>query len=51
MPAWFYMLRLRSGLLYPGATTDLDRRWQEHLDGAACRTTRLDPPVELVHPE
>ena len=51
LPAWFYILRLRSGLLYPGATTDLERRWREHLEGKACRTTERDPPVELAHSE
>ena len=48
MPAWFYLLRLKSGRLYPGATTDVSRRWQEHVEGKACRTTRLDPPVALA---
>src|SRR5208282_5626647 len=48
VPAWFYTLRLRSGVLYPGATTDLERRWAEHDSGAACRTTLLDPPADLA---
>ncbi|MEI6210756.1 MAG: GIY-YIG nuclease family protein [bacterium] len=51
MSAWFYILRLRSGVLYPGATTDLQRRWQEHTSGTACRTTKLDPPTALVYDE
>jgi predicted GIY-YIG superfamily endonuclease len=51
MPAWFYILRLRSGSLYPGATTNLDQRWRDHQRGQACRTTRLDPPMELVFQE
>jgi putative endonuclease len=51
MPAWLYILRLRSGKLYIGATTDLDRRCQEHFEGKACRTTKVDPPVALVHQE
>ena len=51
MPAWFYVLRLRSGTLYIGATTDLDQRCSEHFAGKACRTTKLDPPVTLVHQE
>jgi putative endonuclease len=50
-PAWFYMLRLKSGTLYPGATTNLSRRWREHLSGIACRTTQLDPPVSLAYSE
>jgi predicted GIY-YIG superfamily endonuclease len=51
MSAWFYILRLQSGALYPGATTDLARRWQEHANGTAGRTTRIDPPAALVYRE
>jgi putative endonuclease len=51
MPAWFYLLRLRSALLYAGATTDLQKRYEEHLSGKACRTTTLDAPVSLVYSE
>jgi putative endonuclease len=49
--AWFYILRLRSGKFYTGATTDLEQRFKDHLCGNACRTTRLDPPVALIHSE
>jgi putative endonuclease len=51
MSARFYVLRLQSGLLYAGATTDLERRYREHCAGTACRTTKLDPPVALVYSE
>ena len=51
MPAWLYILRLKSGQLYAGSTTDLDRRIEEHYSGHACRTTKLDPPVGLVYSE
>ena len=55
MSAWFYILRLRSGQLYVGATTDLERRWEEHVRGCACRTSKIDPPVSIVcteeHPD
>ncbi len=51
MTAFLYILRLRSGQLYIGSTTDLDRRWQEHLAGEACRTTRLDTPTALLRAE
>jgi predicted GIY-YIG superfamily endonuclease len=51
MPAWFYMLRLQSGKLYPGATANLDQRWRDHLAGTACRTTKYDPPTDLVYRE
>ncbi len=51
MPAWFYILRLKSGQLYIGSTTNLDQRYKDHCSGKACRTTKLDPPVELVYLE
>ena len=51
MSAWFYILRLKSGVLYPGATTNLQNRWRDHKAGRACRTTNLDPPVALVYHE
>ena len=51
MPAWFYVLRLKSGQLYIGSTKDLDGRIQEHKSGHACRTTQLDPPVDLLYSE
>ena len=49
MPAWFYILRLRSGSLYLGSTTDLDRRLDEHRTGKGGRTTALDPPTQLAY--
>ena len=51
MTAWFYILRLMSAKLYIGATTDLDQRCREHFDGKACRTTKLDQPIAIVHIE
>ena len=49
MPAWFYILRLKSGGLYVGVTTDLAQRYRDHSSGKACRTTSLDPPLALVY--
>jgi putative endonuclease len=51
MPAWFYILRLKSGQLYIGSTTDLDGRIEEHKSGCACRTTKVDPAIGLVYSE
>ena len=51
MNAWFYILRLRSGTLYPGATKILEERYKAHIAGNACRTTKLDPPLKLVYSE
>jgi putative endonuclease len=51
MPAWFYVLRLKSGNLYVGSTTDLKKRYEDHCSGRACRTTKFDPPIALVYSE
>jgi len=51
MPAWFYVLRLRSGRLYLGATCSLDSRLERHLAGCGCQTTKTDPPVQLAYSE
>ena len=51
MNASLYILRLKSGNLYIGATTNLKQRYQDHLNGQACRTTKLDPPLKIVYSE
>jgi putative endonuclease len=51
MTAWFYILRLQSGALYIGATKDLTARYKEHCIGRACRTTSMDPPLDIVYSE
>jgi len=48
MPAWFYILRLRSQNLYLGSTRDIARRVKEHFRGKGGRTTSNDPPTALV---
>lgn len=51
MPCWFYILRLQSKRPYCGSTKDKVRRYREHFAGTGCRTTKLDPPVAVVHEE
>jgi len=51
MPAWFYILRLRSGNIYPGSTTNINQRIDDHFKGKACRTTKIDPPIALIYSE
>jgi predicted GIY-YIG superfamily endonuclease len=51
MPFWLYILRLKSGSLYVGATTNLKKRYGDHCSGKACRTTKFDPPVDIVYTE
>jgi putative endonuclease len=51
MSAFVYLLRLKSGGLYVGSCTDVDKRYLEHCKGKASRMTKLDPPVDLVYRE
>ena len=51
MTAWTYILRLKSGQLYIGSTTDIDQRIADHTAGQGGRTTKLDPPLKLVYSE
>ncbi len=46
-----YFLRLRSGILYVGASSDLEQRLDDHISGQACRTTSLDPPDAVLRVE
>ena len=46
-----YVLRLRSGAFYIGASQDLEQRLHAHASGRGGRTTRLDPPAALVRLE
>jgi len=49
--AFVYFLRLRSGKIYVGCTIDLEQRLEDHSQGVACYTTKIDPPVELLRLE
>ena len=51
MAAWFYLLQLKSGALYCGATENLEQRYTDHINGRACQTTILDIPVSLAFSE
>jgi len=45
---FIYVLQCRDGSLYTGATTELDRRLNEHQAGKASHYTRSRLPVVLV---
>ena len=51
MPAWFYILRLKSGSLYVGSSRNIRKRNIEHFLGTGCRTTKLDPPISTAYTE
>jgi putative endonuclease len=45
---WVYILKCDNGHYYTGFTTDLARRYQEHVTGKAkCKYTRSFKPVSL----
>ena len=46
-----YFLRLKSGALYSGYSTDIEQRLDDHWHGQACRTTQLDHPTSLLRVE
>jgi putative endonuclease len=55
-PSWFvYLLECRDGSLYTGITTDVARRYAQHVAGKGARYTRSRPPVRLLgqfpHPD
>lgn len=48
-PVWhLYLIECADGSLYAGITTDVARRFQEHLAGKGARYTRSHKPVRLV---
>lgn len=51
MAWWVYMLRCRDGSLYTGVTTDVNRRFTQHLAGTGARYTRSHPPEAVVYRE
>lgn len=46
---WVYILHCNNGSYYTGYTTDLGRRYQEHLAGTAkCKYTRSFKPLSIA---
>ena len=43
-----YLLECDNGTYYAGITTDLDRRFAEHVFGIGARYTRANPPKRVV---
>ncbi|MGH8033122.1 MAG: GIY-YIG nuclease family protein [Luteimonas sp.] len=56
MAVWsVYLIECRGGSLYTGITTDLARRYTQHVAGSGARYTRSHPPLRLLaqfaHPD
>ena len=46
---WFiYLLECRNGKIYTGITTDVQRRFDEHLKGTGAKFTRSNPPLHIL---
>lgn len=43
-----YLLECEDGSYYAGITTDLERRFSEHLAGIGARYTRAHPPARII---
>ena len=49
MPHFVYIIECQNGHYYTGYTTDVQRRYTEHIKGSAkCRYTRSFPPKKLA---
>ncbi len=46
-----YIIEAADGTLYTGITTDIERRWQQHVDGRGARYLRGRAPRAVVHVE
>ncbi len=49
--AWVYILQTKSGRFYIGSTTDIERRFQQHLQNHTYSTIRLGPESILLKQE
>jgi len=43
-----YLIECRDGTLYAGITTDLERRFAQHMAGTGARYTRSHPPTRVM---
>ena len=52
MKDWLvYMIRCSDDSLYTGITNDLEKRFQQHLEGKGAKYFRGRQPLEVVHVE
>ena len=46
-----YIIQTKTGKLYTGITTDINRRWSEHKNKKGAKYFRLENPQEVVFME
>lgn len=45
---WVYFLSCEGGLTYIGTASDVESRFQKHLNGKGARFTRINKPIEIL---
>jgi putative endonuclease len=43
-----YLIECRGGGIYTGIALDVEKRYQQHMNGKGARYTRMNPPVRLL---
>jgi len=47
--SWYvYLLECQNRKIYTGITTDVERRFNEHLKGTGAKFTRANPPIQIL---
>lgn len=44
---YIYIIKCNDNSLYTGITTDIKRRYQEHIDGKGAKYTRMHKPLSV----
>ena len=45
---WVYVIECESGAWYTGVSTDVERRFRQHMEGKGAKYFRLDKPKRIV---
>lgn len=49
MAGWFvYLLECNNGKVYTGITTDVQKRFEQHVQGKGAKFTRANRPVQIL---
>lgn len=47
-PYSLYLLLCRGNVIYAGITNDMDRRYEQHLNGKGAKFTKSHPPLKVL---
>ena len=51
MKGYTYILLCSNGTYYTGSTTNLEQRYQQHVNGNGSNHTRKHPPIKILYYE